>query len=100
VSSFPVDDQTLDLLDAALTGTSGPDGRSSVGDLCQLYSEMAGSDPSAVESTEDDSDVQIMRDPVYHPNEIIAALVAEVRRLRAHRAPVLDEPPPAPNGDR
>ncbi len=81
MASFPVDDQTLDLLDAAATGTTGPEGRSSITDLCQFYSEMAGCDSTAMESTEDG--MTVMRDPTYHPNDIIAALVAEVRRLRA-----------------
>ncbi|HEY3259967.1 MAG TPA: hypothetical protein VGJ95_06800 [Pseudonocardiaceae bacterium] len=77
---FPVDDQTLDLLTDAINGTSGEGGRSSVGDLCQLYSELGGSDLDAVE--EDDGRIRVMRDPQYHPNDIIAALVDEVRRLR------------------
>lgn len=78
---FPVDDQALDLIQAAIVGTEGEDGRSSVGELCMLYSEMGGSDLRAVESTEDGIDM--MRDPQYHPDDIVVALVAEVRRLRA-----------------
>jgi hypothetical protein len=77
---FPVDDQTLDLLTAALDGAGIEGGRSSVGDLCQLFSELGGADPDAVESVEDG--IRIMRDPQYHPNDIIAALIDEVRRLR------------------
>jgi hypothetical protein len=77
---FPVDDQTLDLLDAALH--PGPDAeRTSVTDLCRLYSELAGSDLTAVES--DEGRVTVMRDAEYHANDVISALVAEVRRLRA-----------------
>lgn len=77
---FPVDDQTLDLLDAAIN--PGPDAeRSSVADLCGMYSELAGADLGAVESG--DEHMAVMRDPMYHPNDVIAALVGEVRRLRA-----------------
>jgi hypothetical protein len=76
---FPVDDQTLGLLDTALN--PGPDAeRTSVGDLCRIYSEMAGSDTTAVADTEHGTDV--MRDPEYHPHDIIAALISEVLRLR------------------
>lgn len=78
--AFPTDDQTLGLLDAALNPGPGAE-RSSVGDLCRLYSEMAGSDLGAVEHEVDDSTV-VMRDAEYHPNDVIAALLAEVRRLR------------------
>jgi hypothetical protein len=77
---FPVDDQTLDLLSAALNGSEIEGGRSSVGDLCHLYSDLGGSDLNAVES--DDGVMRVMRDPHYHPNDIIAALIAEIRRLR------------------
>jgi hypothetical protein len=80
---FPVDDQTLDLLTAAINGARIEGGRSSIGDLCQLYSELGGSDPDAVEAEEDG--IAILRDPQYHPNDIIAALVAEVRELRKER---------------
>jgi hypothetical protein len=89
---FPVDDATLDLIDAAVNGVPGPGGRSSVTELCNLMSELAGSDIGAVERIVEEADpargglagaeVVVMRDPVYHPNSIIAALVAEVRRLR------------------
>lgn len=76
---FPVDDQTLDLLHQAIN--PGPHAeRSSVLDLCQMYSELAGADLTAVESDEDG--IEIMRDPQYHPNDIIVALVDEVRRVR------------------
>lgn len=80
---FPVDDQTLSFVEAALTGTAGEGGRSSLTDLCTLYSELAGSSTTAVEST--DGAVAVMRDPQYHPNDVVAALTAEVRRLRGPR---------------
>lgn len=78
---FPVDDQTLDMLWSALHPDPDVADRSSVGDLCEFYSQLGGSDTSAVES--DDGRVRVMRDPAYHPNDIISALIAEVRRLRA-----------------
>lgn len=78
---FPTDDATLDLLHLALN--PGPDAdRTSLGDLCRLYSEMGGSDLTAVEPGDVDDRVQVMRDPEYHHNDVITALVAEVRRLR------------------
>lgn len=54
--------------------------RSSITDLCSIYAEMAGSDINAVANDEDG--IRTMRDPLYHPNDIIEALVVEVRRLR------------------
>lgn len=76
---FPVDDQTLDLLHTALNPGPHAD-RTSVTDLCDLYSRMAGSDPGAVEDTVDGVDV--LRDAQYGPHDVIAALLGEVRRLR------------------
>ena len=78
--TFPVDDQTLDMIDMALDPPPGSE-RTSIGELCDLIAAMGGSDPDAVQSEEDG--VQYMRDASYHPNDVIAALVAEVRRLRA-----------------
>lgn len=77
---FPVDDVTLDLLWAAVR--PGPDAeRSSIGDVCDLYSQLAGSDLDAVAEISDG--VRVMRDPAYHPNDVIAALITEMRRIRA-----------------
>lgn len=63
--------------------------RSSVGEVLDLYAEMGGSDPTAV-AEEDDSTV-IMRDPGYHPNDVISALITEVRRLRLIDGPGADD---------
>ncbi len=64
---FPVDSQTLDLIAAAVR--PGPDAeRSSLADLCTLITQLSG-------TTEPDVS--------YHHNDVIAALVDEVRRLRA-----------------
>jgi hypothetical protein len=76
---FPVDDETLDLLDRALR----PDETSpvsSLGAFLTFMSEMGGSDPAAVESESDG--IRVMRDPSYHPNDLVLALVGEIRRLR------------------
>lgn len=75
---FPVDDATLDLLDQA--ARPGPEAdRSSVGDLMELITGLAGvADP----------------EEQYHTNDVIAALLAEVRRLRG----TPPEPEPGPVG--
>lgn len=75
---FPVDDQTIDLILGATTAEP----RSSIGELCTLYSELGGSDTDAIESSEASDREIVMRDPQYHPNDIIIALAKEVRRLR------------------
>ncbi len=63
---FPTDDTTLDLLYQA--ARPGPDAaRSSVGDLMDLIAGLAGTNDPAEQ---------------YHTNDVIAALLDEVRRLR------------------
>jgi hypothetical protein len=83
---FPVDDGTLDLLWTALHPDPEVSERSSVGDLLRMFEEMAGADPTAVENITE-SGLHVMRDPAYHPNDVIAALITEVRRLRGVPAP-------------
>ena len=83
--SFPVDDATLDLLWTAIHPDPEVSQRSSVGDLLTMFEEMAGADSTAVEYVTD-SGLHMMRDPAYHPNDVIAALIAEVRRLRTSAA--------------
>lgn len=89
---FPVDDGTLDLISTAID--PGPEAaRSSLGDLLILLSEMGGSDTSAVAHVVepgdewdpgiDGAEIVMMRDPCYHDHDLIRALVAEIRRLRA-----------------
>jgi hypothetical protein len=80
---FPVDDQTLGLLERAMDPRSHGDAdaqTSSMGSLLEFYSAMAGSDLDAVES--EDDGIRMMRDSRYTDHCVIAALVAEVRRLR------------------
>jgi len=83
---FPVDDGTLDLLWTALHPDPAVSERSSVSDLLRMFEEMAGADPTAVEYITD-SGLHMMRDPTYHPNDVIAALITEVRRLRGAPVP-------------
>ncbi len=76
---FPTDAGTLDMLDAALNPS--PDAKqTSVGDLINLYSELAGSDLNAYIDNVDG--ILVGRDRQYHVNDILAALITEVRQLR------------------
>lgn len=76
---FPVDDSTLDVLWASLH--PGPEAeRSSVWDTLQMFSELGGSDTEAVSEIVDG--IHIMRDPQYHVNDVLTALITEIRRLR------------------
>lgn len=73
---FPTDDATLDLLDRAVR--PGPEvDRSSLGDFMDLIRDLAGA------AGTDPSDQ-------YHTNDVIAALLDEVRRLRASGPPEPD----------
>ncbi|TAK89376.1 MAG: hypothetical protein EPO06_11995 [Burkholderiaceae bacterium] len=67
---FPVDPATIDLLDAAVRPPEGSE-RSSLCELLGMYADMSG-------ATSDDPDVTYH----YHHNDVIAALIDEVRRLR------------------
>lgn len=90
---FPTDDATLDMLEAALDpwNHGNPDATSSsVWPLLDMMSRLGGSDPRAVEEVLDDgsdggAQALKMRDPAYHDNDVIRALVGEVRRLRQQR---------------
>ncbi len=81
LAPFPVDDQTLDLLEQAINIDPAAE-RSSLFDLLDMYSRLGGSDTRAVAETLEDG-IVVMRDPQYSPHDVIAALVGEVRRLRA-----------------
>jgi hypothetical protein len=76
---LPVDDVALDLYWAALHPEES--GVSSLWALLDMMSRMAGSDPGAVAEVIDE-DVVVLRDPLYHPDDLIEALITEVRRLR------------------
>lgn len=87
---FPVDDATLDLLEAAMNPWEHGDPeatQSSVWPLLKMLSQLGGSDTEAVEEVVDDGSdggarTVVMRDPQYHEHNVIEALIAEVRRLR------------------
>jgi hypothetical protein len=78
---WPVDEQSLGLLHRAVRPPKDAE-RSSLSDLCLMFSEMAGADLAATEPAQDLEGVEILRDPEYHANDIIAALVEEIWRLR------------------
>lgn len=84
---FPVDDFTLDQVEHALGGafTVDDDGTHRLGgadfSLSRLLDFLSGYDPNRLEAT-DDPDVFVYEGAVYHPNDVIQALIAEVRRLR------------------
>lgn len=80
--SFPVDDETLALIDQALDPTVT--GRSSLGELLDI---LSGYDPSKLVPLLDEDgrevpDASEYPDPLYHSHDVIRALVAEVRRYR------------------
>lgn len=77
---FPVTDDALDLLSAAINPDWTTAQRTSLHDLLGLFSEMGGSNTTSVES--EDDEVRFLRDPLYAPSDVIAALIDEVRRLR------------------
>lgn len=79
---FPVDEETLALLDRALDPTAT--GVSSVGALLDL---LSGYDPAKVRAMFDDDGCEVpgiveYPDAVYHTHDVLRALMAEVRRLR------------------
>lgn len=80
---FPVDPVALDLLYDAVCIQPGAE-RTTLHDALDMLSQLGGSDIAAVESSGyiGDTPVDYMRDPRYHPNDAIAALIEEIRRLR------------------
>lgn len=81
---FPVDDGTLDMLEAAIDPRTAGDHtaeRSSVGTFLEVMSQLGGSDITAVEEEINDALV-LMRDPQYGVNDVMVALIGEIRRLR------------------
>lgn len=90
---FPVDDGTLDLLSLALDPGEDAE-RTSVGDFLDFMSQMGGSDTTAVDRVEtgphpfiegESVEFHYMRDVAYHEHDVLRALIAEIRRLRARR---------------
>jgi hypothetical protein len=76
---FPVDDSALGVLWTALHPLPGLD-HTSLNAVLDLYSQLGGSDPDA--GVVEDRDVTVLRDPQYSVNDVIEALIVEVRRLR------------------
>ena len=90
---FPVDDTTLDLLEAAINPwKTNPDAqRSSLWDFLDMMAALGGSDLTAVsevidEGIDGDGAVHVMRDQCYSDHSVILALIDEVRRLREDRS--------------
>lgn len=79
---FPLDEQTLQLLDHALDpwDHGDPAAVSSLGGFLEVVSAIAGSDTAAVEPA--DGPVTVLSGPRYSDHDLIRALVAEVRALR------------------
>jgi hypothetical protein len=91
IPPFPTDDTTLDLIWTALN--PGPESeRTSLNDLLDLYSRLAGSDPDAVDEVIEEADpydsgrfgfdIHVLRDPQYHEHDVIRSLITEVRNYR------------------
>lgn len=89
--SFPVDDVALDALEHALGAsmTYDDDGEPQIVgaefDLHRVLDFYSGYDPEKVVPLDLDRDPPVYEyvgGCLYHPNDVIAALIAEVRRLR------------------
>jgi len=88
---FPVDEVTLQQLEVAIDpwGHGHPEAeKSTLWGFLDLMSELGGSDIRAVAEVHDDGSdggpsIVTMRDPHYTDHCVIAALIDEVRRLRA-----------------
>jgi hypothetical protein len=87
---FPTDPASLSMLRDAITITEGSE-RTSLDDLLVLMSRMGGSDPDAVESygvmpdplnPDESVSVAYMRDPSYHPHDVIRSLIDLIERVR------------------
>lgn len=95
MTAFPVDDFTLDRVEEALNTSLGDrdpvTGRHErVGGeftLSQLLDFYSGYDPTKIKQLSEPGDepevVEYVGGSVYHPHDVIRALIAEVRRLRA-----------------
>jgi hypothetical protein len=80
---FPVDDATLDMLAAALDPRGHGDEhatRSCVGEFLTMMSQLGGSDTRILGEVDG---IQAITGACYSEHDVIAALVGEVRRLRA-----------------
>lgn len=92
---IPVDDNALDLIEQALDAYIDEDGNLAGSDfgLHRLLDFWAGYDEAKVVVIEEPSEgrpgLSEYVGSLYHPNDVIRALVNEVRRLRALLPPAL-----------
>lgn len=90
---FPIDDATLDLLLVAINPWENGDPeaeQSGVFDFLRFMSQMGGSDTEAIEEVINDgsdggAEIYVMRDPEYSINDVLEALINEIKRLREER---------------
>lgn len=76
---LPVDDVALDLYWSALH--PDPDeARTSIGAVLKMMAELAGAD------LDDDCQDPDLRDPCYHPNDLISRLITALRNERTASA--------------
>lgn len=81
---FPVDDTTLDMLEAAIDPRAHGDDMaetSSVLVFLEVMSQLGGADIAVVEE-EVGEQLRVMRDAQYGVNDVLTALIGEIRRLR------------------
>lgn len=82
---FPVDEQSLDLLWAAMHPDPEHTEVSSVFATLEMFSQLGGSDVTVFEEQEFEFSIKVMRDPIYSQDDVLIALITEVRRLRRER---------------
>lgn len=94
MSAFPIDDVTLDAIEHALGGayTVDEDGEPVLHgadmSLPQLLDFLSGYDPAKLQPVLNEydtpmPDVSLYPEPLFSRDDVIRALIAEVRRLRA-----------------
>lgn len=90
---FPVDDFTLDQVEHALWAARDVDGTLVGADftLWQLLEFLSGYNPILLAPEDDREDVVSYPNPLYGPNDVIQALINEVRRLRGQTATTASE---------
>lgn len=80
---FPVDDDVLDRIEEAMNTRLDGENRPVGGEftLPRLLDFYSGYDPT--KEIEIDEHISEYPDPLYHRDDVISALIAEVRRLRS-----------------
>lgn len=88
LSTFPIDDVTLSAIEHAMGGSFTVDSDGThrlVGadySMSDLFNFLSGYDPDAVVMISEEV-AEYVGGPIYNRDDIIRALIAEVRRLRA-----------------